>query len=447
MAKTTSYLSLILPAFNEYFNTWWKPTNENFTKIDDFANAFGTEVTAARGSTTNLSERLGVVLNDDGTIKQIPEIEAAKSSSVYGYGTGSTLQSLDERIELGDLESQTARQGYSALIDLLAWVNSGNNVDCLVSGPLNPITFSGAIVTLNGGVTPVISSIAGYRAVTEINDTVTISGAAATYYLKLDRNPAGKVFYTPPPSISTVGIFSGTGALFTKFSATGENFVASGVKPGHILEILAPGGNPNIGKWVVAKTQIEEAGLTSSELLIVGSFPSSGAGLDAQFLYPQAPTLGFTATPHAKSWGGSTGTAYIGRAVFDGANVTSLVPYGYQAKFADWSQVVPAGGDFSNTISHNVGYVPKSVSIYASQANDFSLPLELLSVAKMSSGAASLSVGDQSITYTAPALRRSVVVQMDDTTISIKNATNGIFYEDYSGTPQTAGYLYVVIER
>lgn len=445
MSKATSYLQLILPAFNEYYNSWWKPNNGNFQKIDDFAAAFGGEVTDARGTTTSLNERLSVVLNPDGTVKAIPEIEAAKSSAVYGYGTGSSLQSLDDRLEAGDLEIFRSRQGLDSLADLLAWANSGNKVDCLVSGPTNPLTYSGANVTLNGGTTPVVSSINGYRAYTEINDSVAISGASGTYYLTLTRNPLGKIYLTINTSNCSVGT-GPVGSFYTKFTAP-TNLITAGVKPGHILEITAPSGNANIGRWVVAETSAENILLTQTEVLIVGTFPAVSTGLNAQFLYPYAPTLGFTATPHNKSWAGSNGTAYVGRVNFNGTSVTSLTAYPYQAHFEAWSQVTPVGGDFSNSVSHNLGYVPKSVSIYASQANDFSQPLELLSVAKISSGAVSISSGTQTISYTSPTLKRSVVIEMTDTLLNIKNATNGLFYEDFSGSTQTTGYLYIVAER
>lgn len=444
MAKATAFLGLVLPAFNEFYNSWYVPMNANFTKIDTFASDFGQEMIDARGSVATLSDRLDVTLNDDGTIKSIPEIDEAKSSTVYGYGTGSTFQTLDMRLELGDLETFAARQGYASLMDTLAWINAGNGSDCLVSGPTNPLTFSGAIVTLNGATTNVVSNINGYKALTEINDALTISGASATYYLKLNRNASGAIYYTIPAGQGSVGSVSGVN---TKFIAAGENFISSGVKPGHILEITAPSGNLNIGKWVVYQTSVENGSLANNEVIIIGTFPSSGSGLDARFIRAQAPTMSFTATPHAKSFQSSTDTIYIGRVVFDGANITSLTPYAYQGKYADWQQVTLVSGDFSYTLSHNIGYIPKSVQIYASQANDFSQPLELLSAAKMTTGSASVTSGDQTLTYTAPALRRSVITQITDTTISIKNATNGIFYEDFSGVAQTSGYLYVVVER
>jgi hypothetical protein len=133
--------------------------------------------------------------------------------------------------------------------------------------------------------------------------------------------------------------------------------------------------------------------------------------------------------------------------VFDGTNVTSIISYPYQGIYAAWHQVTPSAGDFALNISHNLGFVPRLINIYASTANDLTQPLELMSTAKMTQGAVSLNAGDQTVTYTPPALRRSVVAKTTDTVINIKNATNGVFFEDYNGSLQTSGYVYVIVER
>ena len=448
MATTSDYLGLVLPAFGEYYNSWYTPVNGNFKKIDAFANAFGSEIQAARGSVVDLNTRLSVGLNLDGSFKDIPAIVAAESSSVYGFGSGNVLQSLDARLELGDVETFQARQGLSALIDSVAFANSGNSSDCLVSGPLNPLTNSGAVVTLNGATTPVISNINGYRAKTEINDSVTISGGAGTYYLTLTRNPAGKAYASLASGDGIVGVTATSTPLYTKFSSATTNLLALGVKPGHILSITGPSGNANVGRWVVYQTYAEDpVNLTTNDITIIGDFPAGGAGLNATFLYPQAPTLGFTSTAPSPNFAPANGVITIGKLVFDGTNIVSLSTFAYQAKFASWQQITPVAGNFNLAISHNLGFIPKRIHLYGSQNNDFSQPLEPLSIAQMSAGSASLTAGDQTITYTSPVLQRSVIVKFDNYTINIKNATNGIFYEDFTGNLQVAGYLYIVVER
>jgi hypothetical protein len=447
MAKKTPFLGLILPALSEFYNRWNVPVNDNFSRIDTFAAEAGSEITDARGSTQSLNDRLDVSINPDGTLKDVPEVAAARSSKIYGSGSGSTYQSLDDRLELADNEVIQARQDLSDLKGAMAFAADYVKDNCLVSGPTNPLTFSGAVVTLNGGTTKVISNINGYRNTTEINDPLTISGIAGTYHLFLDRNPNGKLFYTIPSTSGQTALLTSTGKL-SKFKATGTNLVTSGVKPGHVLEITLPGANLNVGKWIVLETNVENPGdLANDEVRIIGEFNQSSTGLTATFSYPNAPTLGFTAVTPSKLWSRYTDRVYIGRCVFDGANVTGLTAYAYQGAFAEWFQVTPVSGDFSLNISHNLGFIPKRVLVYGSQANDFTQPLELLSFAKATQGSVSLDAGDQTVTYVPPALRRSVIARLDDTTIDIKNATNGIYYEDYAGAAQTNGYMYVVIER
>lgn len=447
MAKKTSYLGLILPALGEFFNQWNKPVNENFQKIDAFSEAFGAEVEEARGGSTTLDDRLSVALESDGTLKDVPEVVSARSSKIYGSGNLSVFQSLDERLEQGDMEVLASRQGLGDMPASMAWGADFNPHNTLVSGPTNPLTFSGAVVTLNGSVTPVVSNINGYRQVTGINDAHTIAGVAGTYHLSLERQPTGKLIYTIPATVGAVGILTSTNKL-SKFTATGTNLVASGVKVGDVLEVTAPGGNLNLGRWIVAETVVENpTDLTNESVNIKGEFTSSSTGLSAAFYREGLPVLSSTTSAPSKLWESVSNKIYIGRCVFDGTNVTSLVTYPYNAKYEGWQSISLLGGDFSIAVAHSLGFIPKRISLFASQANDFSQALEPVSIAKMSSGSVSLSVGDQSATYTPPALRRSVVVSFTDTVINIKNATNGIFYEDFSGVPQTSGYLYVVVER
>jgi hypothetical protein len=82
---------------------------------------------------------------------------------------------------------------------------------------------------------------------------------------------------------------------------------------------------------------------------------------------------------------------------------------------------------------HNLGFVPSKIEIYGSQTSDFLSPIEPLSAAEMSTG--------------TQALQRSVIVKADDTNVYVKNATNGVFYRDFSGTTQTTGFLLVNAER
>ena len=453
MAIATSYLGLVLPAYGEFYNSWYKPNNANFVKLDAFAASFGEEVNAARGNTESLNTRLSVGLNDDGSFKTIPEIEAAKPSSIYGYGSGSTIQSLQARLELGDKEAYTARQGLTALIDSLAFASSGNSPDCLVSGPTNPITATGAVIKISGQASNIIANINGYLAKVVTDDTVTLT-TSGDYYLTLTRNPLGTI-YTSVTNC-TIGTTTSLTQIYTKFSAQ-TSLIDLGVKPGHILSITGPSNNICIGRWVVYQTHAENSELLAADITIVGAFPvvNGGSGFSADFVRPMSPTLGFTAVaPSSKSYWKmkqitpDSGTIYIGSFTYNssGSVVSNLVVYPYQARYAEWSQVT-SPGNFTLTIPHNLGFVPKRIKVYASQNNDFSSPLEELSTTQMSISTASISSGSQTLTYTPPILERSVIAKVDSTSIYLKNATPNVFYYDYSGSLQTSGHLYVVAER
>lgn len=446
MATRTSFLRLILPALGEFFDRWNEPMNANFQVIDENIEALSTEIESARGTTGSLSDRLAA-LNPDGSLGPVPEVVTARSSKVYGSASGGADFDLDARLEEGDLEVWTARGGLDALRDSLAWAQDDVKHNSLVSGPSNPLTFSGAVVTLNGLVTPIVANINGYRQVVRTNKTSTIVGASGTYYLYLDRSAGGESILSVPASSGQTSLYTPTSKI-QKFSSPTVNFVTSGVKPGDILNITGPLANPNVGRYVVLATNVEDgANLSTNELRIVGEFPSAVTGLDGEIINPISPTFSFTGTPHSKTFARLSNRIYVGRCVFDGSNVVSITPYAYNASYEAWQTVTPSAGDFSLSVPHNLGYIPKNIRLYASTANDFSQPLEPLGIGKMTAGSATLTAGDQTLNYTAPVLRRDVVVRVTDTTIEIKNATNGIYYEDYSGTPQTSGFMFVVIER
>jgi len=462
MATKTTNLGLIKPAKGEYFGSWHAPVNGNFDVVDQSVGDLQTEVLNARGSQGSLTARLDNGLNADGTLKPTTEVVKARSSKIYGSDDVDGDFDIDKRIEQSDREIWDARAQLPSLRAGMAWMEDGNTNNSMISAPSNPLTFSGAVVTLNGGVSDVEANINGYRQVARVNKSVTIAGAAGNYYLSLDRQSSGEVYYTGIAGSGTVSTYIVTGKL-AKFSASATNFVTLGVKPGDILEITGPIANPNIGQYVVHSTNVEDGvNLATNEIRVIGEFTSASTGLDYEIINTITPALNFTGTAHAKKFAKTSGKIFVGRCVFDGANVTSLVNYALKGVYADFTSVTLGGGDFSSTIAHNLGFIPSKIEIYASQANDFSQPLEPLSVSEMSTGGASITTGSASlspatpqaityvapvITYTAPTLVRSVIVRFTDTTIEVKNATNGVFYKDFSGATQTSGYLYIVAER
>lgn len=429
MASKTPNLNLILAKNGEFFNTWDQPTNTNFTTIDTVLGDVRDEVIGARASAETLAERLANAMDNDGNPLPTDETVAARVSSVYGgFTAGSVAFALNDRLESGDKEIFNSRQSLSALIDALAWTAAQNKADAVISAPTSYLTFTGAQVKADGSSTRIVANINGYRQVVRTNASTTISGGAGTYYIKLTRTAGGTSYGTS--TTGEVGTYAANN-LVAKITDSTINFVTQGTKPGDIINVTGPAESFNIGRYVVLATHTEDAALTVNEVAIIGQFPTAGLGGAVQYtlLDPVAPTLSFTNTAHAKSYAPATNIIYIGRATFDGTNVTALVQYRVLAAYSDFTSV---SGDFDTTINHNLGYFPKKVSIYGTQASDFTTQLEPLSVAEIS--------GDNT-------LERSVIVKMTDTTITIKNATAGLFYKDYAGVEKTSGFLYVVVER
>jgi len=154
-------------------------------------------------------------------------------------------------------------------------------------------------------------------------EEVTISGAAATYYLTLTMNPTGLQYL----SVSGSGALQNyvTNGFTAVLSDISQNFVLAGTQPGDILNLTGPGGNPNLGEYVVLATNTQDpTNLTVNQIAIIGRFISTGTGFSYTLNNPISPALGFTATAHAKTFTRVANKIYLGRCVFDGTNVTSL---------------------------------------------------------------------------------------------------------------------------
>lgn len=506
MATKTPILGLVLPAFEEFQDTWWQPINGNFSVIDSSLGGTQEEIQAARGSAANLNDRLSVNMNPDGSWIASPEMVDARDSSIYGdVNPLGNENSLDDRIEYVDREVFTARQELPALRDTLANYSNTGVGNCIVSAPTGYLSFTGAQVKVDGSITNVVANINGYRQVVRNLKSTTISGAAGTYFITLNRNASGETYLDRTgtgQNTGSISVYSVTSKL-QQFVDITQNFITLGVKPGDLLNITSV-SSPNTNTYVVSSV------IDPTTLIIIGLFFTAQTSLNYNMVNPIAPSVGFTATAPSKRFQVASGLIYIGRAVFDGTNITSVFSYQVVGKFEQFFSITLTGGNFEQTISHQLGYVPTHLEVYGSQTNDYSSTLDPLSVT--GSGATSSStlvpVGQQlatfvsgttwqlaaspmsasstsidvdgvpaignwtlsanqiifnttppistakvtasyytSTTTTAANLTRSVLVDVTDTTIRVKNSANGIFYQDYSGVSHTTGYLLVRAER
>ena len=77
MASKSDFLSLTLPAFNEFLDSWGDVNNQNFETIDDWLSGLRVALSGASiddwgtltGDFTSLVDRLAVSINADGTVR------------------------------------------------------------------------------------------------------------------------------------------------------------------------------------------------------------------------------------------------------------------------------------------------------------------------------------------------------------------------------------------
>ena len=427
MSTKTANLGLVKPDFSEFTDSWHIPLNKNFDIIDDAIGLLQASMDTAKGTQASVGARLDVSLNADGSLKDVPEIATARNSTVYGADNGTINFSLDERLERGDREAFDARAGASSLLDAVAFVSNDFAHNSVISGPTNFLTFTGANVKADGSSTPIVANISGYKRVIRTLKQVAISGAAGTYYIYLDRNAAGTIILDRTLLANNTGNTALDGfSKLARFTDSSQNFVTSGVQPGDILEITTT-GSLNAYQYIVKSVD------GPNTLSIYGWFESVQSNLNYKITNPLDPVMGFTATAPSIKFAPVADRIFIGSCVFDGANVTSLTQFANKGRYEEWFSVSLLGGDYLITATHKLGYIPTKISLYASQANDYTQPLEPLAVAQVSG----VGVTDD----------RACIADMSLTTIRVKNATNGIYYKDFSGVSQVAGFLLIVAER
>lgn len=435
MATQTPNLGLVKPARGEFTGTWDVPMNANSDAIDTAVGDVVDEVDTARGTQPSLGARLSTGLDAAGNILPSPEIISARNSIIYGT---STL--LGPRLTNIDTEIFTARQSEPTLRDLIAFSLNAHKDNSVVTAPSGYLTFTGSTVYSNGSVTPVVSDINGYRQVTSTQISTAISGSAGTYYVYKQRSSSGQTVITE----------TGTGTVTTDISSNltvlndiTVNFALQNVQPGFLLNITSV-GSQNLGTYVISTVGYNS---NPNNIQIIGQFVTAQTSLNYNIVNPVAPTLNFTATAPAKRFAVVSNKIFVGQVVFDGTNVTSLIQYGLQGHYEGFTSVSLTGGNYSLTIPHNLGYVPTKVHVYASQASDFSQRLEMLASDSLYQGSTTISSGSQTLTFIPPTLLRSAITSFDNLNIYVKNATNGVFYQDFFGVTQTSGFLFVVADR
>ena len=496
MANRTPNLALLLPGLGEYTNTWHTPVNNNFTVVDEAIGAINVELQDARFSLGTLAEFLAIGHNSDGTLKPTAEVQAARSSFVYGHKEGSAdfdLYALNFR---RDREVWRARSGRPDLRGGVAYPWSfGPNM--ILDGSKDAEGYptwlgsTGANANIDGSLTPIILMIDGKIARIRTLKQVPISGGAGTYYLYADFQEDGVSTFSGTAG-ACGGSEGGTDAEY-RYHLDSPDLTTKDVQVGDLLRYLDQGA---AGDYLVDEIAPEG---NPAQARIVGLFPTTASGITYDFIDPLAVTLGFDAaeTPAA-------GRIFIGEVDFDGAAITTYRPRHFKDRFVgEWRAVDVSGTpDFEEIWNHRLGTDQLDITIQVSQANDGSEPVEELSLTQLTNGlgvnttagdlavaadngslayvpdngtlgtqnAAGPDVHSHAISGTvggaltgsvdaslsgSPASSLTGAVEPDNSVkmkasrnaIWVKNTIASAFYRDYSGIVRTTGFIRVIIAK
>jgi hypothetical protein len=454
MATRTTFLKLTLPANDEFQDSWDQPANQNFQTIDDWAAGIETEIVDARFTKASLKEFLEVAHDDNGMLLPTPEIVNARNSFLYGDENLAAADfDLQARLNEIDFELFAARSGYTALRDSLA--SRALLADQILSGAATGagvptwLGFTGANAQIDGSVTNLILMIGGQIARVRTLKQLTISGVAGLKHLYATRTADGVANVTS--SAATAG---SDGSKVRILQDLAVDFTAQDVQPGDVLTILGTG--PLAGKYQV---RVVAPGGNINRIQIYGVFPATASGLNYTISDPVAVTLGF-----GTSIVPTTDRLYFGETDYDGASITAVRTLHFREQFVGaWQPVNVAVSDFEKFFDHHLFSDVLDVVVQASQANDGSAPIEELSV-NSSTSTLGVSVtgerlfnpgtGDSTLTgSTTVALSgtinpdRSVRMRWTKYRVSVKNLITGVFYRDYAGAVQTAGFIRVVVRK
>ena len=427
MASKTDNINLILPDNSEYTDIWDVPLNDNFITIDTEIGSIKSEIQDARGSESSLATRIDVALNQDGSLKDVPAVAKASTSQVYGRtDIFSDPLDLNSRILKSEFDIFYVLQGDLDLTTIMSRLGNDWVPDSVVSAANNYLTFTGAQVKADGSVQKIYANINGSLSRIRNLDSVTVSGAAGQRWFALQKNPTGVILTTG--TAGTTNQYPVTTGPLIRFKDTSKNFVSLKVSPGDTLKITSPAANK--GLYVVDQTNVENPSCAVDELFIRGNFNSIGASVTYEVVDPFAATLVVEAVAHSPNFVSVPNKIYIGVGTFDGVNVTALTQYALKGRYEEWQAVTLVALNYQNTFAHKLGYMPKKVSYYASQTNDYLSALIPLGVASGASG-----------------LERNVIMQIDQTQIQVKNPISGLYYKDYAGVSQTSGFMLMIAER
>ena len=470
MAEKTNFLNLTLPGNSEYNDNWDEPVNENFIKIDEEVESISNEILSARFTKSSLAEFLGVSHYSDGTLVPSAEALAARNSQVYGSNDSSGNDyELKQRLDLGDMETYNARERATDLISALAFrFQDFDYMDAVMSaastaeGMPNYLSSAASEFKIDSTPTPVIFNIDGYKMMIADDESVQVSGSDGTKFL-VAKIPDTQHIVTEKPT-EEVGITTANPLNSDKvqvFVDQAVDFPALMIRPGYILEII---NTANAGKYI-----IDEVGFNGdiTQILVKGNFMNAISGINYRITDPMRPEFSVES-----SYLKEKGKVYIGEGQYSSGSLISSRAYSFKNKFESTYQPVDvsSASSFELIINHDLGFIPKEIEAFVSQANDDSEAVEKISTAgigndlsvlinnTLSHTPGTFNPGTTDASYTQATLvgdvtgsieggvynLRSVKIKVTKTQIFIKNVKPNHFYRDYDETDRQIGFIKVV---
>jgi hypothetical protein len=473
MASKTNFLNLILPGNNEYNDTWDEPTNSNFTKIDEEIEVISNEILAARFEKTSLAEFLQVSHFSDGSLRPTPEIADAQNSSVYGSNddSGNDFE-LKDRLERGDREIYDAREEASNLLSNLARHSADFDYqDKVIDGAKtafgqpNFLSSAAAEFKLDGDPTPIIFNIDGHYMMIDQDISVDVTGSDGTKYLVAKRPATPHLNVdkqTEEDGVTTTNALNNDKIQILQDPT--QDFSALGLRAGMILTVL---NTDNTGEYII--DEVAPSG-NVDQILIKGEFVNAIGAINYQISDPLRPE--FTVET---DYTVEKGKCIIGEGEFLGGALISSLSYNFKGKFESQYTAINVSSTptFEQIYNHNLGFIPKKIHIFASQADDENSPVEPLSVGDTGNDLSvtinntlvyspgTFDPGTTDAIYTPGSLvgdvtgqldgtiygLKSVIVKITKTQIFVKNVKDNHFYRDYDNVDRTEGYLKVVCEK
>jgi len=305
----------------------------------------------------------------------------------------------------------------------------------------------------------------GYRCRCRSLVQVAASGTSVTKFLSAAYSSTGVIVLDR--TAATDPIATGADPLnpseLRQFNDPGVDFTTMNIQPGDVLTITSPVNSPLAGRYLIKGI------VDSHNLQIVSVFSASLSGLKYKIEDPWAPTYSVDSTePTAGS-----GKLCLGEVDLDGSGaVTAIRARNFLDFYAsEWRAIDTSVGFVEQTFNHNLGSDVLQISVQVKST--LTGMIEELSTADLDNTVALsftnsitkdpdiFNPGTSDATFTEGALHptlsaslsggvsmtRSAKIKWSTNQVVVKNMVSGVFFRDYAGVLQTAGYIRVVVRR